>query len=114
MDDSAHPLPKQDAQAAKMYSACEYSSGMVGKSERIQLRVSSRDKDVLTAAAETKGVSLSEFITSTGVAEAEVVLADRTQVLLNQKDWMEFVRFLNSPPKKNERLARLLASERPS
>lgn len=51
---------------------------MANKSERIEIRVTAKQKSLLEKAAESKHISVSEFILRYGVAAAEKTLSKPT------------------------------------
>ena len=67
------------------------------KSERLNIRASRREKDLLEQAARAAQVSSSQFILQAAVKSAEEVLADRTQFALPAAEWEEFVALLDRP-----------------
>lgn len=78
------------------------------KSERINLRATQRQEDVLRRAAEAEDVTVSTFILGTAVEQAERVLADRRWFEADADQFDEFVRLLDQPVQ-TEKLARLFA-----
>lgn len=78
------------------------------KSERINLRATQRQEDVLRRAAEAQDVTVSTFILGSAVEQAERVLADRRWFELDADRFDEFVRALDQPVR-TEKLARLFA-----
>ena len=82
------------------------------KTERINLRASERQEALLRQAAEAADTSMSDFILSSAVVQAERVLADRRWFVATEEQFDEFVRLLDAPmdmPK----LAALFARESP-
>lgn len=82
------------------------------KSQRINLRASSRQEDVLRRAAAATDTSLTDFIMSNAVEQAERVLADRRRFTLSQEQWDEFNHLLEAPLEQTSKLRRL--ASRPS
>ena len=78
------------------------------KSERIELRVSAKQKDTFARAAEARGETMTDFINGAAAAAAEEALASRTSFALSHEQWTAFVAALDRPPKPKKRLAKLL------
>lgn len=78
------------------------------KSERINLRATQRQEEVLRRAAEAEDVTVSTFILGTAVEQAERVLADRRWFEVDADQFDEFVRLLDQPVR-TEKLAELFA-----
>lgn len=56
------------------------------KTNRIDLRVSNRDKDLLDKAAESKSLSLSSYIISVAVERAKMDIVENERIVLATKD----------------------------
>lgn len=84
----------------------------VTKSERINLRASTREESLLRRAAEAEDVPMSAFILGTAVEQAERVLADRRWFTADSKQFEEFVRLLDEPVQ-TDRLAELFSRPTP-
>jgi uncharacterized protein (DUF1778 family) len=80
----------------------------VEKTERIALRASVRERNLLYQASRASGTSLSEFVLDSATAAAENVLADRTRFQLPPEQWAEFVERLDQPTLDKPRLRVLL------
>lgn len=74
------------------------------------MRVSSSQKALLDEASRATDTTLSEFVLSAATQAAEDVLADRRRFLLPRRQWNQFVRLLDAPPRSLPRLQRLLES----
>jgi len=84
-----------------------------GRCEVINLRASKRQKLLLDRAAEALGRSRSDFMLSTACREAESVLLDRCYFALSDDAFQRFTNMLDSPPKENPGLRRLLRTKAP-
>jgi uncharacterized protein (DUF1778 family) len=82
------------------------------KTERIALRASERQQDVIRRAAAATDRSVTDFIMDSAVARAEKVLADRRWFSVTDAQWAEFTELLDRPLPSTERFRTLL--ERPS
>ena len=82
------------------------------KSQRINLRASARQEELLRRAATATDTSMTEFILGSAVDQAEKVLADRRWFTVSQEQWDEFNRLLDAPLEQTSKLRRL--ASRPS
>jgi uncharacterized protein (DUF1778 family) len=83
------------------------------RGETINLRASQRQKVLIDRAAEALGRSRSDFMLDTACREAESILLDRRYFFLSEDDFKKFATMLDSPPKDNPRLRRLLHTRAP-
>lgn len=74
------------------------------RSERIQARATKHAKDKLEQAAAVQGVSLSDFIISTALEQANKTLQAHVQLELSARDSRAFAEALINPPAPNEAL----------
>ncbi len=65
--------------------------------KRIDIRASKNDKSLLTSAAKSKGMTLSQFVLDVTLKEAHHILADQPQIRLSSAQWEEFVNRLDHP-----------------
>jgi len=84
-----------------------------GRGETINLRASRNQKALIDRAAEVLGRSRSDFMLDTACREAESVLLDRRYFTLSDEAFKRFTSILDSPPKDNPRLRRLLQTKAP-
>lgn len=80
--------------------------------ERWDFRVASEKDELVRQAAEAADRSLTNFVVDAAVVEAERVLADRTQFVLDADKWESFVELLDCPPQEKPGLEKLFS--RPS
>jgi uncharacterized protein (DUF1778 family) len=80
--------------------------------ERWDFRVPPDADRLVRQAAETAQRTLTDFVVDAAVVEAERVLADRTQFVLEREQWNRFVELLDRPPQENPGLQKLFS--RPS
>jgi uncharacterized protein (DUF1778 family) len=83
------------------------------RGETINLRASQRQKLLIDRAAEALGRSRSDFMLDTACREAESVLLDRRYFSLSEDEFKKFAAMLDSPPKDNPKLRRLLHTRAP-
>lgn len=79
------------------------------KSQRINLRATERQEDLLRRAAETTDHTLSEFILGSAVEHAQRVLADRRWFAATDAQFHEFLRMLDAPLPSTSKFDRLFA-----
>src|SRR4051794_17772910 len=102
------------------YTQCKYSpldfipSAMPAtKTSRRNLRVSPSDDHLFREAAAVVGESVSEFLVQSGRERAEMILADRTQFVLDRKAWKAFTAALDRPAQAKPAAVDLLRRPRP-
>jgi uncharacterized protein (DUF1778 family) len=83
------------------------------RGETINLRASQRQKALIDRAAEALGRSRSDFMLHIACREAESILLDRRYFSLSEDEFKRFSAMLDSPPKDNPRLRRLLHTRAP-
>lgn len=79
------------------------------KSQRINLRATERQESVLRQAAEATDHTLTEFILSSAVEQAQRVLADRRWFSATEEQYEEFLRLLEAPLPSTAKFDRLFA-----
>ena len=84
-----------------------------GKSERVDLRMTPTAKRTLQRAAAVSNKTVSEFLLDTSLAAAFDTLADRRVFQLEEVQWAAFMAALDTPPRNNSRLRKLLAVKTP-
>jgi len=82
---------------------------MAKAKERWDFRVASDKDQVVRQAAETAERTLTDFVVDAAVVEAERVLADRTQFVLDAEQWERFVELLDRPPQEKPGLEKLFS-----
>lgn len=81
------------------------------KDERIVLRASHDERDLIARASVVAETTMSEFVLRATLERAREVLADRREFVLSVEQWTEFVAMLDAPPARpadKPRLHRLL------
>lgn len=79
------------------------------KTKRWDLRVASGTDQIVRHAAATANARLTDFVVAAAVAEAERVLADRTQFALDPGQWTRFAELLDRTSQENPGLEKLFA-----
>jgi uncharacterized protein (DUF1778 family) len=83
------------------------------RDQKINMRVLPWMRDLISQAADASGKSLTNFMLDAARREAEAVLLDRRMFLLDESAYRKFVELLDAPPKRNEKLRKLLATKAP-
>jgi len=78
------------------------------RSEKLDLRLSPEAKRRLAAAAAAAQRSVSEFVLTSALAQADEVLADRKRFGLDAEQWAAFMTALDAPTRALPRTERLL------
>ena len=82
------------------------------KMDRIDLRVTKEQKEVLARAAALSGVSMSSFLVANALTEAKKIVAISEVIVLSNRDRDLFYSILRQPPKLNKNLVKLLRNHR--
>lgn len=69
------------------------------RGRRWNLRVERDEDEIVRAASTAAGTSYSNFVRDAAVTEAQRILADRTQFLLDEKEWRQLNELLDRPPR---------------
>lgn len=77
------------------------------KNVRIDLRASTHQKSILERASDLKNISLSSYILSTALKQAQIDLAENEILVLSNRDRDLMMAALDNPPEPNEALKRL-------
>ncbi|MBA2325920.1 MAG: DUF1778 domain-containing protein [Actinobacteria bacterium] len=80
------------------------------KTERLNVRLSPRQRALLEAASASEGTTISEFVLAHATRAAETALADRRVFALAPDQWDAFVAALDRPERELPRLRKLLES----
>ena len=78
------------------------------RSEKLDLRVKPDAKRMLQEAARERHTTVTQFVLDSAIAAATEVLAERTRIGLNTKDWTAFMTALDAAPRRHPRMERLL------
>lgn len=81
--------------------------------ETLNIRIKAADRGLIDRAAELTGKTRTDFILDATRRAAEEAILDRTLFVLDQEAYDKFVARLDEPPRKNERLRRLLQTPAP-
>lgn len=83
------------------------------KDETIEVRAAANTKALLAAAARVRHTSMSEFILSSAVREAENALADQRVFQVPDENWAAFMAILDAPSVSDADIAALARSPAP-
>jgi uncharacterized protein (DUF1778 family) len=78
------------------------------KKERLQLRLTNQQKDIINRASQIKQTTMTNFILEQSYQAALNVLAEQTLFSLSDQGWNEFCQALEAPPKDIPSLRKLL------
>lgn len=84
-----------------------------GKSSNLHLRIEPRQKALIDQAALALGKNRSAFMIEAAYTAAEEVLFDQTHFHLSSEQWIKFNEALNTPPRSNKLLKKLLETKSP-
>ena len=74
------------------------------KTERIEARVTQKQKEILQRAAELRGLSLTEFLITSAQKAAEATLREHNVIMLTVRDSIAFAEALLTPGEPNATL----------
>lgn len=82
------------------------------KMDRIDLRVTRDQKEVLARAAVLSGLSMSSFLVAKALNEAKKIVSKNESIVLTNRDRDLFYSLLKNPPKPNKNLISLMKNHR--
>ena len=77
------------------------------KTERVDLRISKEDKELLDRASQISGLSISSYILMTTIKQARLDLIQNERLVLSNCERDIFIKALESPAEPNEALKEL-------
>ena len=80
----------------------------IAKTSRIDLRISNEDKALLEQAADIKNISLSNYILSIIIKQAELDVRADEKIILNENQAQFVLNLLDNPPEPTPALKRLI------
>jgi uncharacterized protein (DUF1778 family) len=78
------------------------------KDRRINLRATSVQESLIRAAADKRGLSMTDFVLESACTRAEETIADQVHFVLSTKQWKAFNDALERPARVLPRLRKLL------
>lgn len=93
-----------------MYNACTQGGIMAvtTKSERIDIRIRSRDKQLIELAAQNNGLSLSSYIVSVVLKQAKLDLKNINHIILSNEERDAIINAINTDVEPSKELLDLL------
>jgi uncharacterized protein (DUF1778 family) len=79
-----------------------------GRKERLSIRTTIEDKELITRAAEKENKNLSDFVLENALSAAEAIVHDDADFSLDEKRWQKFISVLDTPPRSIPALRQLL------
>jgi uncharacterized protein (DUF1778 family) len=83
------------------------------KDKRRELRITSRDDDLIVEAAGLLGISVSEFLVNRAVVDAEEVVDVHRSIRLQSDPYQRFLAALDQPTRTPKQLLRQIKASRP-
>jgi uncharacterized protein (DUF1778 family) len=84
----------------------------INKSERLEVRVSPEEKETLETAAAISGLSISAYLRSRLLEQAQAEILAQQNLVLSRQDWALFSDSLDNPPPANAALQQALTEYR--
>ncbi len=84
------------------------SNASKSKPTRLNIRVSEHQKDVIARAANYRNTTVSNFVLEQAYEEAQAILADQSQFVVDERQWKKVCKALDAPPKNIAALRKLL------
>jgi uncharacterized protein (DUF1778 family) len=78
------------------------------RTERINVRVSNKEAELIRLGAEHRGVNITNFILESACVRAEQEIADARHFELSTRGWKQFIEALDRPAAIKPRLKKLL------
>jgi uncharacterized protein (DUF1778 family) len=78
------------------------------KDRRINLRATTVQESLIRAAADRRGISMTDFVLESACTRAEETIADQIHFVLSDKQWKAFNDALERPARVRPRLRKLL------
>lgn len=83
------------------------------KQDTIEVRVTAQTKALLAAAARARHTSMSNFVLSSAVREAQNTLADQHVFEVSDENWSKFMAILEAPTQPDPDIVALAHSQAP-
>ena len=81
------------------------------KTAPLNIRVKAPQRALIEQAASAAEMTVSDFVRDAALLQAKNALLDRTNIVLNEREWAAFVEALDSPPASNPRLRDLMSRQ---
>ncbi len=76
------------------------------KKQRIDLRLTDEDKDLIEEAAAMTNQTITQFMVNSASERAAEVIEQHRRLILNEDSWKRVMGALDNPPEPNDRLKR--------
>lgn len=76
------------------------------KKQRIDLRLTDEDKDLIEEAAAMTNQTITQFMVNSASERAAEIIEQHRRLILNEDSWKRVMDALDNPPEPNERLKR--------
>lgn len=76
------------------------------KKQRIDLRLSDEDKNMIEEAAAMSNQTITQFMVASASERAAEVIEQHRRLILNEESWNQVMDAISNPPAPNERLKR--------
>lgn len=76
------------------------------KKQRIDLRLSDEDKNMIEEAAAMSNQTITQFMVASASERAAEVIEQHRRLVLNEESWNQVMDAISNPPAPNERLKR--------
>jgi len=80
------------------------------RTRRLNVRATEGQERLIRTGAETRGVSVTDFMLESACLAAEQALADKREVIASPKQWQAFLEALDRPVHVNPKLAQLFSN----
>lgn len=90
-----------------------HAAARTRKADTLEVRVAASTKALLVSAARVRHTTVSEFVLSSAVREAENALADQRVFQVSDQDWSKFMAILDAPAKADPDIVDLARSRAP-
>ena len=83
-----------------------------GNEPRITMRVNPEHKALIERGAAARGLSVTDFMLTLAIREAEIAITEKTVFVLSEEDYNHFVEILDRPVQDNPAVRRLFENNR--
>jgi uncharacterized protein (DUF1778 family) len=80
------------------------------RTRRLNVRATERQERLIRTGAQTRGISVTDFILESARLQAVHALADKRQFIVCPKQWQAFLEALDRPARVNPKLAQLFSN----
>ena len=85
------------------------STSVSDKVPHLNIRIKANQRNIIEQAAQVRDKTVSDFVRDAALFEAKNALLDRTVLVLDKKEWDQFIAALDEPPQDNKRLQNLFS-----